>query len=356
MVDSAELFEAISHPTRIRILKILEKQPASFAFLKRQLGIESSGNLDHHLKKLGQLIAVREDGLYGLTDAGKEALLSIDAIEQWREMEGRKIKTLSKLPREALFLGLLEFCTSVVWVFWGFSAYSALFYGSSLSVLIAVLGFASALGLFAARRWSWKTAIVKSSSTMFGSLVPLYYLSLLLRASTDVSSQIAQFYPTGIFYVGLILSEAVAMLIALRRPVKDFLGIKPITRLSRRALLGSVASTVSGVLMIIAASMDAFSSGPYGSGPLSVLSSFIFLGGLAVGIGGVLILLRSYVLGALMSIIFGLYPYPAYAAAITVVIGFFGFSVASIIVIVVVGMLPIVGGILALISMRKIRE
>lgn len=92
MVDSAQLFEAISHPTRIRILKILEKQPASFAFLKRQLDIESSGNLDYHLKKLGQLIAVRQDGLYGLTDAGKEALLSIEAIDLWSEMERRKMK------------------------------------------------------------------------------------------------------------------------------------------------------------------------------------------------------------------------------------------------------------------------
>ncbi len=43
MVDPAELFEAISHPERIKILKILEKKPASFASLKRQLGIESSG-------------------------------------------------------------------------------------------------------------------------------------------------------------------------------------------------------------------------------------------------------------------------------------------------------------------------
>jgi len=77
MVDSAELFEAISHPVRIRIIKILEKQPTSFASLKRQLRIDSSGNLDFHLKKLGELVAVRADGLYGLTDAGKEALLSI---------------------------------------------------------------------------------------------------------------------------------------------------------------------------------------------------------------------------------------------------------------------------------------
>jgi DNA-binding HxlR family transcriptional regulator len=113
MEDPAELFEAISHPERIRILKTLKKQPSSFASLKRQLGIHSSGNLDYHLKKLGQLLTVREDGLYGLTDAGNEALLSIEAIEMWTEMEKRKIR-MPKMPKEAFFLGLLELCTTAL--------------------------------------------------------------------------------------------------------------------------------------------------------------------------------------------------------------------------------------------------
>ena len=103
MVDPAELFEAISHPERIKILKILSKQPSSFASLKRQLGIESSGNLDYHLKKLSQLVTVRKDGLYGLTDGGKEALLSIEAIEMWAKMEKRKIK----MPTPAVIGGFL---------------------------------------------------------------------------------------------------------------------------------------------------------------------------------------------------------------------------------------------------------
>jgi DNA-binding HxlR family transcriptional regulator len=92
MKDSAELFEAISHPERIKILKILEKKPSSFASLKRQLGIESSGNLDFHLKKLGKLVTVQEDGLYGLTEAGKEALLSIDEVDSWMETRRHKVK------------------------------------------------------------------------------------------------------------------------------------------------------------------------------------------------------------------------------------------------------------------------
>lgn len=364
VADSAELFEAISHPVRIKILKILEKQPASFGFLKRQLDIESSGNLDHHLKKLGQLIAVRQDGLYGLTDAGKEALLSIQAIELWREMERRKIKTLEKMPRESLFLALLEFCTAVASVFWFFSAFSTpvtipvieYFSGFLIFVVVALLGFASAVGIFDGKRWSWKTAIVKSAIIMFASLIPLYYLSLLLGASQDVSSGTARFYPTGIFYAVFVVLEAIAMLVALRRPTKDFLGVKHVTRLSRRALLGGVTIIISGVLTIIGVCMYAFPSGPYGVSALDVLGSFVFGGGLAVGIGGVLILLRSYVLGALMSIVFCLSPYPAYSAALSVVVGFFGFSLATVAAAFVIGLLPIAGGTLALVSMRKIQD
>ena len=82
MDDSAELFEAIAHPTRIKILKILEKEPSTFASLKRQLDLDSSGNLDHHLKKLGSLITMQSDGFYGLTEAGKKALASVGAVEE----------------------------------------------------------------------------------------------------------------------------------------------------------------------------------------------------------------------------------------------------------------------------------
>jgi hypothetical protein len=89
-------------------------------------------------------------------------------------------------------------------------------------------------------------------------------------------------------------------------------------------------------------------------GPLDPLTSIIFASWLAVGTGGVLILLRSYTLGALMSIIFGLFPYPAYYAVVAMVEKVY-FPIAFTIS-VFSGLLPIIGGILALVSMRKIRD
>ncbi|MDF1538992.1 MAG: winged helix-turn-helix domain-containing protein [Candidatus Thorarchaeota archaeon] len=85
-LGEAGLFEAISHETRIHALFELKNNPASFSDLKRKLGISSSGNLQHHIRKLGPLIHVNDAGLYELTDQGRESLLAIRAV---RSMQNR---------------------------------------------------------------------------------------------------------------------------------------------------------------------------------------------------------------------------------------------------------------------------
>lgn len=76
----AERFEVLSHETRIEILRTIERQPMTFAELKRTLGMESSGNLQHHLGKLGDLVKQTNDGRYSLGDDGREALRMLNAI------------------------------------------------------------------------------------------------------------------------------------------------------------------------------------------------------------------------------------------------------------------------------------
>ena len=84
--SEAALFETISHDTRIRSLFLLRNNALGFSELKHQLGIKSSGNLQHHLIKLGTLIELHE-GLYSLSDHGKEAIMAIEAV---RRMQNRK--------------------------------------------------------------------------------------------------------------------------------------------------------------------------------------------------------------------------------------------------------------------------
>ena len=64
----AEIFDALGHPTRITILKTLNEETMGFADLKKNVGIDSSGHLQHHLNKLDSLIKTDENGKYCLSD------------------------------------------------------------------------------------------------------------------------------------------------------------------------------------------------------------------------------------------------------------------------------------------------
>jgi outer membrane protein assembly factor BamB/DNA-binding HxlR family transcriptional regulator len=77
----AEVFDALGHPTRIAILKVLSEGAFGFADLKKKTGIESSGHLQHHLNKLNGLIKTDEYGKYCLSDQGKDALLTVETVE-----------------------------------------------------------------------------------------------------------------------------------------------------------------------------------------------------------------------------------------------------------------------------------
>jgi len=86
----AEVFDALSHPTRIMLLKALSDEPLGFADLKKKLGIESSGHLQHHISKLGGLIKTDDYGKYTLSDQGKDALHSVDTVESVARVKASK--------------------------------------------------------------------------------------------------------------------------------------------------------------------------------------------------------------------------------------------------------------------------
>ena len=87
----AELFEAISHPVRIKILEALDERAMGFAELGRMVGIESGGHLSFHLTKLRHLIRTNTQGNYTLTGEGKEALWTIHALQK----SGRESATVA---------------------------------------------------------------------------------------------------------------------------------------------------------------------------------------------------------------------------------------------------------------------
>ncbi len=82
-MTSDEVFEAISHPMRIAILRELAQRPIRFADLKRNLRIKSSGQLDFHLKKMETVITTDADGLYTLNARGFAALRAVHVVSNY---------------------------------------------------------------------------------------------------------------------------------------------------------------------------------------------------------------------------------------------------------------------------------
>ncbi|MFX1520031.1 MAG: hydrogenase iron-sulfur subunit [Promethearchaeota archaeon] len=70
-----ELYSILSHPTRRMILQILEREGVlSFSDFLPLLKLETSGKLNFHLKKMGELLKKSSTGGYMLTEDGKLAL------------------------------------------------------------------------------------------------------------------------------------------------------------------------------------------------------------------------------------------------------------------------------------------
>lgn len=106
-VARAELFEAMGHPNRIRILKALSERPLGFSELKRAVGMESSGLLSFHLEKLTHLVKTTAEGNYALTDDGHEALRMAETMRSnSSSVEGKRFARPVN-PERVLVAGLL---------------------------------------------------------------------------------------------------------------------------------------------------------------------------------------------------------------------------------------------------------
>ena len=137
----AELFESISHPTRIHILKLLQKKNLGFAKLKSNLGFSSSGTLSHHLTKLGTLVQTNNQGNYELTDEGREALMTINAFGGLDKNWIKKIALLMNLGMALLFYS--TYVTAGIILGYVGDDLSTLLSALTGSIIIFVIGQAS---------------------------------------------------------------------------------------------------------------------------------------------------------------------------------------------------------------------
>lgn len=124
-MESDEVFEAISHPLRIKILRLLAERPRGFSELKKELGVKSSGKLDFHIKKLEGLIALNDGDKYALTKEGYAALQAIDTIRRYG------------WQRRAYILNTVVYAVAMTYMLW--KAWTAWGTGNFMYIVIALV-------------------------------------------------------------------------------------------------------------------------------------------------------------------------------------------------------------------------
>jgi DNA-binding HxlR family transcriptional regulator len=112
--ERAEVFDALGHPTRIVILKALSEGPVGFAELKKKTSIESSGHLQHHLNKLDGRIKTDDYGKYCLSDQEKDALLTMQTVEQSSPKANGSHRSRFNTKTALVAISLLLVCLLVV--------------------------------------------------------------------------------------------------------------------------------------------------------------------------------------------------------------------------------------------------
>lgn len=98
-----DIYSILSHPFRRKILLLLEKEGyLPYTYLMEKLGLETTGQLNFHLKKIGSLIG-KDKKSYFLTEDGKRVLkilnlnkriLSGEDIDEYLESKGSEISRI----------------------------------------------------------------------------------------------------------------------------------------------------------------------------------------------------------------------------------------------------------------------
>ena len=131
------MFESISHPIRIDIVKILAEKPLGFADLKRELKISSSGLLDFHLKKLDELITINKEGHYSLTEKGFAALTTVEGAAGYYRLRSAQKRSFFLALAVSVFVNI-----GTLWVAFQIENY-VIWYAIVLPITLAWIIFYS---------------------------------------------------------------------------------------------------------------------------------------------------------------------------------------------------------------------
>ncbi len=136
------IFQALAHPMRRTILKIISSSSVTYSELITELQL-STGKLNYHLEQLEGLIEKDSERRYTLTPLGQKALNQINLINQETNASDEKyVRTAALAQKSSLqpavrFFLLVGSAFSALIVFvWSYIAFIALTEGAPLIVYV----------------------------------------------------------------------------------------------------------------------------------------------------------------------------------------------------------------------------
>ena len=136
------VFQALSHPIRRTILKIIASKPAGVPYTELIMELAlSTGKLNYHLDQLGGLIGKNNERCYVLTSFGKKALNQLNLITQDLSPEDEKYIRIAEAAQKSSLQPALK-------SFFMISGKAAILSSPKYNVLLNVIYFIFSLALF----------------------------------------------------------------------------------------------------------------------------------------------------------------------------------------------------------------
>ena len=102
------IFNALKHPIRRRILRIIDENPSTYTKIQIQLNMDN-GLLNYHLENMRSLLFKEENGDYNLSDFGHGATVLLERVEQPVSNRVNTILGLNPLQIKSIMVVLI-FC------------------------------------------------------------------------------------------------------------------------------------------------------------------------------------------------------------------------------------------------------
>jgi DNA-binding transcriptional ArsR family regulator len=97
------IFNALKHPIRRKILRMLNQSPSPYTEILTTLSIEN-GLLNYHLDNMKELLTKDEEGRYKLSEFGRAAINLIEKVEEPIKKEPTSLLSLTTTKVKAIFL------------------------------------------------------------------------------------------------------------------------------------------------------------------------------------------------------------------------------------------------------------